>query len=42
MQILESPDTFRDEHSAEEQALFDDAAQACAEMWAKLKARRSA
>lgn len=40
VQILQQPDTFRDEHTDEVQALFDDAAQACAAMWAQLKERR--
>ncbi len=40
VQILQKPDTFRDEHPEEDQALFDDAARACAAMWAQLKERR--
>ncbi len=40
--ILQHPDTFRDVHSAEEQALFEDAAKGCAATWAKLKERHAA
>ncbi|EIE23106.1 FAD/NAD(P)-binding domain-containing protein [Coccomyxa subellipsoidea C-169] len=40
--ILQQPDTFRDVHSAEEQALFEDAAKGCAATWAYLKERHAA
>lgn len=39
VQIFQQPDTFRDEHTDEDQALFDEAAQACAAMWAQLRGR---
>ncbi|BDA50060.1 Flavin-containing monooxygenase FMO GS-OX3 [Coccomyxa sp. Obi] len=40
VKILQQPDTFRDEHTEEDQALFDDAARGCAAMWEQLKERR--